>query len=71
MDQVHVVRHKGLVEGRPIRQVARELGISRNTVPILKRNCAYASVYRRSDSSSVLRALGDVRLQGQPAIFST
>ena len=32
MDQVHVVRHKVLVEGRPQRQVARELGISRVTV---------------------------------------
>lgn len=32
MDQVHVVRHKVLVEGRSVRQVARELGISRNTV---------------------------------------
>jgi len=32
MDQVHVVRHKVLVEGRGLRQVARELGISRNTV---------------------------------------
>jgi transposase len=32
MDQVHVVRHKVLVEGLPVRQVARELGIARNTV---------------------------------------
>jgi len=32
MDQVHVVRHKVLVEGRSVRQVAREMGISRNTV---------------------------------------
>lgn len=32
MDQVHVVRHKVLVEGLRVRQVARELGISRNTV---------------------------------------
>lgn len=32
MDQVHVIRHKVLVEGRPIRAVARELGVSRNTV---------------------------------------
>lgn len=32
MDQVHVVRHKVLIEGRPQRQVARELGISRVTV---------------------------------------
>lgn len=32
MDQVHVVRHKVLVEGVAIRRVAREMGISRNTV---------------------------------------
>jgi hypothetical protein len=32
VDQVHVVRHKVLVEGRSIRSVAREMGISRNTV---------------------------------------
>jgi transposase len=32
MDQVHVVRHKVLVEGQPIRRVAREMGIARNTV---------------------------------------
>jgi transposase len=32
MDQVHVVRHKVRVEGLPIRRVAREMGISRNTV---------------------------------------
>jgi transposase len=32
MDQVHVVRHKVLVEGLSVRRVAREVGISRNTV---------------------------------------
>ncbi len=32
MDQVYVVRHKVLVEGFSARKVARELGISRNTV---------------------------------------
>ena len=32
MDQVHVIRHKVLVEGRSRRQVARELGVSRRTV---------------------------------------
>ena len=32
MDQVHVLRHKVLVEGRSARQVAKELGISRRTV---------------------------------------
>lgn len=32
MDQVHVIRHKVLVEHQSIRQVARDLGLSRNTV---------------------------------------
>jgi transposase len=32
MDQVHVIRHKALVEGVSIRAVARDLGVSRNTV---------------------------------------
>ena len=32
MDQVHVVRHKVLIEGRTQRSVARELGLSRTTV---------------------------------------
>ena len=32
MDQVHVVRHKVLAEGGSVRRVAREMGISRNTV---------------------------------------
>ena len=32
MDQVHVIRHKVLVEGCSERSVARELRISRNTV---------------------------------------
>jgi DNA-binding transcriptional regulator LsrR (DeoR family) len=32
MDQVHVIRHKVLVEGQSIRSVAREMAISRNTI---------------------------------------
>ncbi len=32
MEQVHVIRHKVMVEGQSIRRVARELGVSRNTV---------------------------------------
>ena len=31
MDQVYVLRHKVLVEGLSVRDVARQLGISRNT----------------------------------------
>lgn len=32
MDQIHVIRHKVLVEGQSVRRVAREMGVSRNTV---------------------------------------
>jgi transposase len=32
MDQVHVIRHKVLVEGHSVRRVAREMRVSRNTV---------------------------------------
>lgn len=32
MGQVHVIRHKVLIEGRSRRAVAREMGVSRNTV---------------------------------------
>ena len=32
MDQVHVIRHKVLIDGRSRRSVAREMGVSRNTV---------------------------------------
>jgi transposase len=32
MDQVHVIRHKVLLEGKSVRSVAKEMGISRNTV---------------------------------------
>ena len=32
MQTVHIVRHKVLVEGRSVRQVAHDLGLSRTTV---------------------------------------
>jgi predicted transcriptional regulator len=32
MDQVHVIRHKVLLEGKSVRSVAQEMGVSRNTV---------------------------------------
>jgi transposase len=32
MDQVHVIRHKVLVEGQSIRSVARQMGVGRNTI---------------------------------------
>ena len=35
MDQIHVIRHKVLVEGEAIREVAREMGVAehRQAVP--------------------------------------
>ena len=56
MDQVHVIRHKVLVEGRSRRAVAGELGVSRNTVrkymsepePVLQRKAERSHpVYER------------------------
>jgi transposase len=44
VDQVHVLRHKVLVEGRSQRQVAKELGISRLTV---RKYLAQAAPVRR------------------------
>jgi transposase len=32
MDKIHVIRHKVLLEGNSVRSVAKEMGISRNTV---------------------------------------
>jgi transposase len=32
MDQVHVIRHKVLIEGQSIRSVAREMSVGRNTI---------------------------------------
>jgi len=48
MDQVHVIRHKVLREGVSIRQVARELGLSRNTVSkYLGQSAPVRRTYRR------------------------
>ena len=37
VDQVHVIRHRVLQEGRSFLSVARELGVSRNSVRKYKR----------------------------------
>ena len=48
MDQVHVIRHKVLREDASIRQVARELGLSRNTVSkYLDQSVPVRRAYRR------------------------
>ncbi|MBV8775383.1 MAG: IS21 family transposase [Deltaproteobacteria bacterium] len=48
LDQVHVIRHKVLREGSSIRQVARELGLSCNTVrKYLDQSALMRHAYRR------------------------
>ena|SRR5438128_551662 len=53
-DQVHVIRHKVLVESRSQRQVAKEFGISRITV----RKCIEEAVPIRKETA-VASATGD------------
>jgi transposase len=48
MDQVYVIRHKVLREGVSVRRVARELGLSRNTVSkYLEQSAPVRRTYRR------------------------
>lgn len=56
MDQVHVIRHKVLVEGRSIRSTAREMGVSRNTV----RRYLKESEPKRHESPRARPVLGQV-----------
>ena len=58
VEEVHVLRHQVLVEGRSRRQVARELGISRNTV---RRYLTLAEPVR------IERAAGTARLRAGAA----
>jgi transposase len=55
VDQVHVIRHKVLIEGRSARQVAKELGISRRTV----RKYLTQSVPRRVEARPRARPVWD------------
>ena len=72
MDQVHVIRHKVLVEGRSIRKTAKDLGVSRNTVrrylklsePIRKEDVLEAARVVRGLATSAPVACGEVVLSG-------
>ena len=55
MDQVHVIRHQVLVEGRSQRQVAKEFGISRLTV----RNYVAEAAPRRKETGPRARPVWD------------
>jgi len=59
MDQVHVIRHKVVREGASIRQVARELGLSRNTVSkYLEQSAPVRRTYRPNGSRARPRSNG-------------
>lgn len=57
VDQVHVIRHKLHVEGKSMRQVARELGISRNTVKKYRDQPLPQAAARASRQAPVLEAV--------------
>ena len=57
MDQVHVVRHKVLVEGLSARRVAREMGVSRNTVKRYLSQAAPTRVERQARGRPVALAV--------------
>lgn len=63
MDQVYVVRHKVLVEKRGIRRVARELGISRNTVRAYLRGAVTPGERKPTPRSSPARDAVRPRLE--------
>jgi len=53
MDQVHVIRHKVLVEGQSVRSVAREMGVGRNTIKKYLKMPEPVSVARQKKPSPV------------------
>jgi transposase len=57
MDQVYVIRHKVLVEGQSVRSVARQMGVSRNTVRKYLRVSAPARVTRKVRARPVLEGV--------------
>jgi len=58
MDQVHVIRHKALVEGQSIRSVAKEMGVGRNTVRKYLKASEPVRVERNKKPSPVTEMVG-------------
>ena len=67
MDQVHVVRHKVLVEGRSQRAVARELGISRVTV---RKYLEQAAPVRKESGAAAAAGVGRGRATRVQALLA-
>jgi transposase len=67
MDQVHVVRHKVLVEGRSQRAVARELGLARVTV---RKYMDQAAPARRSEAVRRPRPVWDAVAERVQALLA-
>src|SRR5215203_3886498 len=57
MDQVHVLRHKILVEGRSIRSVSRQMSISRNTIRKYLKVSEPVRVVRQKKPSPVMEMI--------------
>jgi len=67
MDQVHVVRHKVLVEGRTQRAVARELGLSRATVG---KYVSQAAPVRKAEAGPRSRPVWDMVAERVAAVLA-
>ena len=63
MDQVHVIRHQVRVDGRSVRQVAREMGLSRNTVRRYLDQAVAIGVRRAAARPAPVRQVVEPRLE--------
>ena len=58
MDEVHVIRHKCLIEGGSIRQISREMGVDRKTVRKYLKEPEPRRVERQRRARPVLAVVG-------------